>query len=129
LLVAGISPTSGASEPSTACAHAQDFANQSLHFIKLATPNWRAAYDAAQSGIALSAKCPEPEYRLVLQAFLHSYRALAGQALHTNDWHSDLERANALLDACFAHNLASRTATLCAAQKQNNIRALSDDER
>lgn len=81
----------------------------------------REAYNAAVAGLAMNTHCREPR-RSVNEAYLLAMRAPAEFALHLGDWNADLNRSDALLDAC-AGAPEFRTTTVgadCATQRKFN---------
>jgi hypothetical protein len=79
------------------------------------------AYNAAVAGLAANADCPEPR-RSVNEGYLRAMRAPAEFSLHLGDWNADLNRSDALLQACAASRdfRGTTVASDCATQRKFN---------
>jgi hypothetical protein len=79
------------------------------------------AYNAAVAGLATNSDCPEPR-RSVNEGYLRAMRAPAEFALGFGNWSADLDRSDALLQACAASAEFRGTAVArdCATQRKYN---------
>jgi hypothetical protein len=79
------------------------------------------AYNAAVAGLATNADCAQPR-RDVNEAYLRAMRAPAEFALRIGNWKTDLDRSDALLQACAASSEFRATAVArdCATQRRFN---------
>jgi hypothetical protein len=79
------------------------------------------AYNAAVAGLAANGECPQPR-RDVNEAYLRAMRAAAEYSLRIGNWNADLNRSDALLEACAASSAFRGTAVArdCATQRSFN---------
>ncbi len=86
-----------------AAAPKPDACTQALAYEKTAAQDSVSAqgrYDSAVAGLAINARCSDPQMHLVNEGYLLSMRAPAEHELHVGDWQRDLTRANMLLTQC-----------------------------